>query len=141
LGDLENCLDRTEFQIKTDLIFLWGVYYHIDDPMPGFPILHQLARIAPTIVLDYLESPTEKDYVQTYDSDNPSRSINHASGRQSKSSMVAGMRSAFGYVYFPVEQMEDNADIAVLKTPRRIIIGSKTPLSYSGIVEANSTMV
>jgi hypothetical protein len=135
LGNLENCLELPEFQIKADLIFVWGVYYHINDPIPEFPVLKSLSKIAPIVALDYLESATGVDYVEKYDYENPSASISHASGRQTRASMIEGLRSHFGYVYFPTEQMNWH-DPSAPNTPRLIIIGSKMPLTYPGIVEA-----
>ncbi len=135
-GNLEICLDEPDFQIKADLIFLWGVYYHINDPMPNFPVLRRLANIAPVIALDYLESATGFDYIETYDYENPSASKSHASGRQTRATMIAGLRASFGYVYFPIEQMNWH-DPSAPYTPRQIIIGSKYPLLYQGLVEAH----
>lgn len=134
-GDLENCLDLPEFQIETDMVFCWGVYYHINDPMPEFAILKKLSSIAPMIVMDFQVSLTGSDYVMTYTHDNTSASISHESGRQTMSTMANAVRDAFGFAYFPVEQMNWN-DPACLEDPRRIIVGSKTPLSFSGLIQA-----
>jgi len=136
LGNLEECLTLPEFKFKVDLIFMWGVYYHIDDPIPEFPILKQLAKLADIVVFDYLESATGIDYVEIYENEIQSASIIHRSGRPTKNSIVTGLKIAFGYAYFPIEQMEWH-DPDAPNTPRRIIIGSKNPLSYSGIIEAN----
>jgi hypothetical protein len=135
LGNLEECLDQANFRLKADLIFLWGVYYHINDPMPSFPILKQLANIAPIIALDYLESITGSDYIEAYDYENPSASIGHASGRQTPSSMIEALRSSYGHVYYPIEQMNWH-DPSAPMTPRKIIIGSVSPLKYQGLIEA-----
>jgi hypothetical protein len=134
-GDLESCLDYPEFQIKRDLVYCWGVYYHINDPMPGFPILKKLALIAPLIVMDFQVSLTGVDYVKKYPREDTSASISHGSGRQTMSSMANAVRENFGYAYFPVEQMNWN-DPACIGDPRRIIVGSKTPLKFSGLIEA-----
>jgi hypothetical protein len=134
-GNLEICLDQPEFQLKADLIFLWGVYYHINDPMPEFLVLKRLTNIAPVIALDYLESATGTDYIEVYNYENPSASISHASGRQTRATMIEGLRLAFGYVYFPVEQMNWH-DPSAPSTPRRIIIGSRSPLHFQGLIEA-----
>jgi len=134
-GNLEICLDEPDFQIKADLIFLWGVYHHINDPMPNFPVLKRLANISPVIALDYLESATGVDYIEAYDYENPSASKSHASGRQTRATMIEGLRSSFGYVYFPVEQMNWH-DPSAPHTLRRIIIGSRSPLHYQGLIEA-----
>src|SRR5262245_26453861 len=42
-GDLEKCLPDIDIPF-VDLVFCYGVYYHIRDPIPEFPILRQLAR-------------------------------------------------------------------------------------------------
>jgi hypothetical protein len=137
LGNLEDCLQLPEFKFEVDLIFMWGVYYHINDPIPDFPILKQLAQKANVVVFDYLESATGIDYIEIYEDDIQSASISQASGRPTRDSIVTGLRTAFGYAYFPIEQMEWH-DPDAPNTPRRIIIGSKTPLIYSGLVEVKS---
>jgi hypothetical protein len=134
-GDLENCLDLPEFQIKTDLVYCWGVYYHINDPMPEFPILKKLSLIAPMIIMDFQVSLTGLDYIKTYPRDDTSASISHESGRQTMTSMAKAVRDIFGFAYFPAEQMSWN-DPACINDPRRIIVGSKTPLTLSGLIEA-----
>ena len=134
-GDLENCLERPEFQIKTDLVYCWGVYYHINDPMPEFPILKKLSKLAPLIVMDFQISLTGVDYVATYNFENTSTSISHKSGRQTMDSMANAVRDTFGYAYFPAEQMNWN-DPACLHDPRRIIVGSKSQLNYPGLIQA-----
>jgi hypothetical protein len=135
LGDLEQCLDSLEFKLSADLVYLWGLYYHILDPLPNFPILHQLSRIAPMIVMDFQMSLTGSDYIRTYAYDNVSASISHQSVAQTLGTMSAGIRKSFGYAYFPLEQMNWD-DPATLSDLRRIIIGSNKPLNNSGLVEA-----
>lgn len=135
LGDLENCLDKPEFNVKADLIYMWGVYYHINDPLPDFAVLKKLARIADTLVMDYQESLTGSDYIEEYSYNNTSASISHSSWRQTRETMARGVSEAFGFAYFPVEQM-DWMDPSCLHTPRRIIVGSTTPLNLPGLVAA-----
>jgi len=134
-GDLENCLDLPQFSVKADLIYCWGVYYHIYDPMPEFPILKKLSLIAPMIVMDFQESLTGVDYVKTFLTADSSQSVSLKSGRQTMTSMANAVRDTFGYAYFPAEQMNWN-DPACIHDPRRIIVGSKTPLTSSGLIEA-----
>ena len=134
VGNLEDCLDTPEFDFRVDITFCWGVYYHILDPYPEVPVLKGLARIAPIVVLDYLESDTGTDFVQYYGQDNPSTSVSHASGRQTKESMISSLKTSFGNVYFPREQM-NYFDPSASGTPRRIIIGSKTRLTHPGLIE------
>jgi hypothetical protein len=134
-GDLENCLDLPEFQVKTDLVYCWGVYYHINDPMPDFPILKKLSSIAPMIIMDFQASLTGSDYLSSFHFDSSSASISHESGRQTMSTMASTIRDIFGFAYFPAEQMNWN-DPACLHDPRRIIVGSKTPLNLVGLIQA-----
>ena len=135
LGDLEQCLNEPTFQVNADIVYLWGVYYHINDPIPSFPILHKLSEIAPTIVLDFQESLTGEDYLEKYYYENTSASMSHASWRLTLSSMAEGVRSSFGNAYFPVEQM-NWIDPSTESAPRRIIIGANHPLSNSGLIQA-----
>ena len=134
VGNLEDCLETPEFEFRTEITFCWGVYYHILDPSPEFPVLMGLSRIAPIIVMDYLESATGTDFVQYYGQDNPSTSVSHASGRQTKQSMISSLKQSFGHVYFPREQM-NYLDPSASGTPRRIVIGSRTPLTHPGLIE------
>ena len=131
LGNLEDCLDREEFQFTADLVYLWGVYYHINDSLEEFRILRQLARIAPVVVFDYLESARGHDYVESYNYDNPSTSISRASGRPTRETMVAGLKKTFGFAYMPREQINWH-DPCAESTPRRIAIGSRVPLDWTG---------
>lgn len=133
LGNLEDCLDRPEFSsLCADLTYLWGVYYHINDAMPDFPILQKLARIAPTVVLDYLESGREEDWVESYNYDNPSTSISRRSPRPLRATMLAGLRKTYGHAYWPKTQMEWH-DPSATRTPRKIVIGSTVPLDWPGV--------
>src|SRR4051812_26674511 len=38
-GNLEKCLGDPGFHFKVDFVFCYGVYYHLSDACPGFPIL------------------------------------------------------------------------------------------------------
>ena len=134
-GNLEWSLSESPFQLQADVIFLWGVYYHIYDPAPEFPVLKQLSQIAPLIVLDYLESATGADYVEHYGYDNVSASISYSSLRPTESTMQSALHKIFGNVYLPVDQM-DWHDPAAPNTPRRIIIGSRDELRLKGVVRA-----
>lgn len=103
--------------------------------MPEFPILKKLSLIAPMIVLDFQESLTGVDYVKTFPTADSSQSVSLKSGRQTMTSMANAVRDIFGFAYFPAEQMNWN-DPACIHDPRRIIVGSKTPLAYSELIEA-----
>lgn len=132
-GNLESLLDNTNFHLNVDLVYMWGVYYHIYDPIPDFPILQKLSEFAPTIAFDYQESLKGKNYIEEYDYDFPSASFGGKSWRQTRAAMIEGVRASFGHVYFPLEQMNWR-DPATPEAPRKIIIGSKNELELSGLV-------
>jgi len=133
LGNLEECLDRPEFQITADLVYMWGVYYHINDSLSEFQIMRQLARIAPTVVFDYLESANGSDWVEGYGYDNPSTSMSRLSGRPTRDTMIAGLKKAWGYAYMPKTQM-DWFDPCAPSTPRRLAVGSRVELKCAGLI-------
>lgn len=135
-GELETCLDKPEFKINADICFVWGVYYHIYDPIPNFPILNKLSDIAPTIIIDFLESNTGKDYVESYGYNSPSSAVKNASFRLTMGTITNALCYEFGNVYVPREQL-NWFDPAAPHTPRRIIIGSKIPLKSHGLVESS----
>jgi len=135
LGNLEDCLERPEFNFTADLVYLWGVYYHLNDSLTEFQVLRGLARIAPVVVFDYLESAGDTDWVERYDYDNPSTSISRRSGRPTRQTMIAGLKKTFGYAYMPKVQM-DWHDPFASGTPRRIAVGSRVPLAYAGLEQA-----
>jgi hypothetical protein len=134
--NIEDYYNAPDFKEKADIVFLWGVYYHIYDPSPQYSIINYLSQLAPIIVLDYLQSEVGYDFYVDYPDDSPSESVSHKAGRQTPESIIKGIKSAFNYAYFPVEQM--NAfDPATPDTPRKIIIGSKMPLQYKGLIEVH----
>lgn len=128
LGNLEDCLDKPDFNLAVDLIFMWGVYYHINDSIPDFPIMRSLSRIGPTVVFDYLESSADR--TDFYGYDNPSTSLSQYAIRPTAPTMIRGLREAWGYAYLPKAQMEWNDEMM----PRRLAIGSRIPL-YSPQLE------
>ena len=136
LGNIENCLELPEFlNIKADMVFLWGVYYHANDSLTDFGILRGLSRIAPIVVFDYLESATGQDWIESYDYDHPTTSISRKSPRPTFETMMAGIRKTFGNAYVPVKQF-DWFDFCAPQTPRKIAVGSKYPLNLAGLVSA-----
>lgn len=136
LGNLETCLELPAFQqIRADLVYLWGVYYHIHDPLDHFPVLCGLARIAPVVVFDYLESATGADWLEGYNYDHPTTSISRKSWRPTQATMMAGIRKAFGHAYLPVRQF-DWYDFCAPNTPRKIAVGSASPLTLPGLIKA-----
>lgn len=135
LINLEESLDSDSFKFTTDIVFLWGVYYHLMDPPPNFPLLQRLSNVAPMIILDFQLSLTGFDYIRNYNYENNSTSIGKSSWALTTKTMVSVIRSTFGFVYFPVEQMNWE-DPSTLSAPRRIIIGSKEKLDFRGLIEA-----
>lgn len=132
LGDLEKCLDTPEFQFEADLVFLWGVYYHINDQFGDFPIMRSLSRIAPTVVFEYLSCPA--DDTTFYGYENVSTSLSQYAIRPTEKTMMEGLRKVCGYAYLPKAQMNWD-DPCAPGTPRRIAIGSRIPVVAEGIVE------
>jgi len=137
LADLEALQPFQGLNIKVDIVFLWGVYYHIFDPAPQFNILDKLSSIAPMIVLDYLESEEDAGFIQEYAYEDPSASISKKSLRPTKAELLEGLQRIYKYVYFPKIQL-DIVDPSNISTPRRIIIASHKPLSQHGLDLVNS---
>lgn len=136
LGNIETCLDSPEFvDLRADLVYLWGVYYHVNDSLTDFGILKSLARIAPIVVFDYLESATGENWVESYNYDHPTTSISRASPRPTRETMIAGLKRTFGHAYFPLNQF-DWFDFCAPDTPRKIAIGSRHPLLMRGVIPA-----
>jgi hypothetical protein len=131
-GNLEDCLDKPEFNIMADLVFLWGVYYHINDSLTDFQIMRSLSRIAPVVVFDYLES--REDGTTFYNYDSPSTSLSQYAIRPTTATMIAGLKKAWGHAYLPKIQM-DWEDPLASGTPRRLAVGSLTPLDNENLVE------
>lgn len=132
LGDLEKCLDGPDFQFTADLVFLWGVYYHVNDQFGDFPIMRSLSRIAPMVVFEYLSCPT--DSTTFYGYENVSTSFSQYAIRPTEKTMMDGLKKIWGHAYLPKEQMNWD-DPCAPGTPRRIAIGSRVALDFSGIVE------
>ena len=133
--DLEQPFDFLDVKFKSDIVYLWGVYYHIFDSISDFPVLNKLSMIAPIIVMDFQMSTTGIDHIRTYNYDTASSSVSHHSWSLTLETMALGIRSHYGHAYFPIEQMNWD-DPATLSDPRKIIIGSKLPLYYPGLVKA-----
>ncbi len=102
-GDLEHCLVYPEFKFKVDLVFCWGVYYHLRESFPAFPIMKGLANIGETIVLDYLEGD---DTEMSYGYDNPSTSLSRFAFRPRTETLMKALKYIWGYSYLPKQQLE-----------------------------------
>jgi len=126
-GNLEESLGKEEFQIRAALVFLWGVYYYIFDPAPEFKILEQLSKIAPLIMLDYLESETSSSWIKNYNYEDLSASISKKSLRLTRLELYSGLKRIYGQVYLPVDQLNIK-DPSNIDTPRKIVIASKNLL-------------
>lgn len=124
-GNLEECLANPEFKFTVDLIFMWGVYYHLDDSMSDFDIMRSLSSIGPTVVFDYLESP--EDGTVSYGYDNPSTSLSQHAIRPTTPTLMKGLKKVWGHAYLPNTQMEWNDPLA-WDTPRRLAVASRIPL-------------
>jgi hypothetical protein len=131
-GDLETCLSGPDFQFTADMVFLWGVYYHVNDQFGKFPIMQQLAKIAPMVVFEYLACPD--DSTTFYGYENVSTSLSQYAIRPTEKTMMDGLKETWGYAYLPKVQMNWE-DPCAPGTPRRIAIGSRAPLDFSGISE------
>jgi ubiquinone/menaquinone biosynthesis C-methylase UbiE len=131
-GDLETSEWLELEDHSVDLVFLWGVYYHIKDSFLDFPVLRNLARVGRSIVLEFLESPEDK--IDSYGYSNPSTSISEYGIRPTMATMIRGMKMHWPHVYLPTHQM-DWVDPYVPETPRRIIYGSHEPGTYEGLIE------
>lgn len=129
-GNLEE-IDHPAFNIRADLVFLWGVYYHINDSLDRFHIMQGLTRIAPLVVFDYLEN--DQDGTDYYGYDNPSTSVSQYAIRPTTKTMLEGLRKTWGYAYLPKEQMNWHDPLAE-GTPRRLAVGSKTLLNNDNLI-------
>lgn len=131
-GNIEGCLTQPEFNFIVDLVFLWGVYYHINDSPSEFQIMRALSRIGPVVVFDYLES--QKDGTTFYGYDNHSASVSQYAIRTTTATMIAGLKKVWGHAYLPKEQM-DWVDPLEPDAPRRLAVGSLIPLNNENLVE------
>ncbi len=101
LGDLER--ELVWASEKVDLVFCWGVYYHLNESFPAFPIMKGLANIGKTIVLDYLEG---EDLEISYGYDNPSTSLSRFAFRPRTETLMKALKYVWGHAYLPKKQLE-----------------------------------
>ncbi len=103
LANLEtNSLDAYVFS-KLDLVFCWGVYYHLNESFPAFPIMKRFAEMGETIVLDYLEGD---DTEMSYGYDNPSTSLSRFAFRPRTETLMKALKYIWGHSYLPKKQLE-----------------------------------
>ncbi len=100
-GDLETCLGELDFCV--DLIFCYGVYYHLRETFPLFPLMRDLSRLGKMIAFDYLAG---NDNEVHYGYDNPSTSISQYGFRPRRETMTAALKDCFKYVYDPKNPLE-----------------------------------
>lgn len=131
-GNLETDVSKwVEEGIRADLVFLWGVYYHINDSVTDFNIMKALTGIAPVVVFDYLENDQDGTYFYGYD--NPSTSVSQYAIRPTTKTMVEGLKKTWGHAYLPKEQMNWHDPLAE-STPRRLAVGSTHPLKNPNLI-------
>jgi hypothetical protein len=133
-GNLEGCLPFYGFHV--DLVFFWGVYYHIDEKMPEFPIMRALAGIGDMIVLDYLEG---NDSTAHYGYDNPSTSMTRYGCRPRTETLLQGMKDIWGHAYSP--KIPLNWVDPVAAEDRRVAVGSKSALVNSNLEQFSPELV
>lgn len=108
-GDLESCLAFPEFDFYVDLIFCYGVYYHLREDYPGFTIMRQLSHKGRMIAFDYLAG---NDGEVHYGYDNPSTSISQYGFRPLRETMTSALKRYWNFVYAPKIQLEWTDPIA-----------------------------
>ena len=101
-GQLESCLAFPEFDLHVDLVFCYGVYYHLREDLE-FTIMGQLSKIGDTIAFDYLAG---NDNEVAYGYDNPSTAMTGYALRPRPETMTAALKKYFAFAYDPREPLE-----------------------------------
>lgn len=122
VGNLEQCLPEMPFH-GLDLIYCYGVYYHIDEKMDTFPIMRAFAEIGKVIVIEYLEG---NDTTAHYGYDNTSTSLTRYGCRPRHDTLLKAMKDIWGYAYDPKNQLQWTDPMAA--ETRLIAIGSKSAI-------------
>ena len=131
-GDLETSQWEPLDDQSVDLVFLWGVYYHIKDSLEEFNVLRSLARVGRSLVLEFIEC--EQDSIDAYGYQNPSTSISEFGIRPRMETVLNGLRMHFPHVYLPAQQL-DWVDPAHPNMPRRIVFASVERQDNDRLVE------
>jgi hypothetical protein len=118
-ADLESHLPYPEIPSFVDLIFCYGVYYHLADRSPEFAILRELAGMGEMIALDYLAG---NDNEVDYGYDNPSTALNQKACRHRPETLLQALNDIWGYGYSPKQQLEWTDPLAA--ETRLIAVGS-----------------
>lgn len=128
-GDLESCLAFPEFDFDVDLIFCYGVYYHLREDYPGFTIMRQLAGKGSMIAFDYLAG---NDAEVSYGYDNPSTSISQFGFRPRPETMVLALKAWWEFVYAPKQEL--NWQDPVAAEDRRVLVASHSELQNPNLI-------
>jgi hypothetical protein len=129
--DLESGLIDPAQEIPfVDLIFCYGVYYHIADRPPTFPVLQELSRMGEMIALDYLAG---NDNEIDYGYDNPSTSLNRKGFRPRPDTLLQGLTETFGYAYSPKRQLEWTDPLCA--ETRLIAVGSHFLIDNANLIK------
>jgi hypothetical protein len=128
LGDLETCLPS--FNLSVDLIYFYGVYYHLNESTTDFPIMRGLARLGRTIVLDYHEG---NDANTSYSYNSVSASMSMRGLLISEKTLKKALKEIWRYAYFPKVQLQWNDQLNPNEV-RRVAVASHVPLNNQNLV-------
>lgn len=115
--------------LNVDLIFCYGVYYHLRDDA-DFRILRQFSKLGEVMAFDYIAG---NDCEYSYGYDNPSTSIAQYAFRPRPESIAAAVKDSFGFAYSPKIPLDWNDPIAA--EDRRILVGSKNRLDNPNLIQ------
>ncbi len=121
-GNLETCLPEMPFH-GLDLVYCYGVYYHINENLITFPIMRELATIGEMIVVEYLEGNDTNPHF-TYE-DN-STSISGTGCRPRHDTLLKGLKDTWGFAYKPKNQLRWCDPLS--PEIRLIAVGSKSTI-------------
>lgn len=128
-GDIETCLAFDDYAFFVDLIFCYGVYYHLREDKE-FTILRQLSLLGEMVAFDYLAG---SDNEVSYGYDNPSTSISQYAFRPRPESMEAGLKDCFAWVYRPQVPLDWQDPVAA--EDRRVLVGSHFVLDNPNVIQ------
>ncbi len=128
-GNLEKCLPEMPFH-ALDLVYCYGVYYHINEDLSTFPIMREFATIGQMIVVEYLEG---NDTNPHYGYDDPSTSLTHLGCRVRHDTMLKALKDIWGYAYKPKNQLVWVDPVS--PETRLIAVASKIALDNSNLIE------
>jgi len=129
IGNIEQGLP--DLDIFVDVIYFYGVYYHLDERVPHFPILQALARLGQTIAFDFHAGDNRTDLYRPMD--DPSSSISLCGLRVRVETLIQGMKETWGLAYLPKKQLEWN-DPGNPNEVRLVAVASHAALDSPGLV-------